>query len=85
MNSKPLRTTAEAAIAALAELTGMTPEITSHEGHLTARADASLVPAAQWQRLVAVLETGTTSFGMTTTAAGKKSVWLRIQLGEQPR
>ncbi|MGW6412202.1 hypothetical protein ACWF95_34115 [Streptomyces vinaceus] len=85
MDIELLRTTAaDAAIAALAELTGVPPETTEHDRHLTALIDASLVPDAQWQHLIAVLETGV-AFGMTTTAAGAKTVWLRIQLGETPR
>ncbi|MET9324995.1 hypothetical protein ABZX75_33360 [Streptomyces sp. NPDC003038] len=75
---------ATAVIAALTELTGRTPDTAEHNGVLTIRADSSRVPAQRWHHLIAVLETGT-SYGMTTTAAGARVVWLRIELGETPR
>ncbi|MEU2391862.1 hypothetical protein [Streptomyces sp. NPDC007369] len=75
---------ATAVIAALTELTGTPPHTTRHDGVLTIHADCSRVPAEHWHHLVTVLETGTT-YGMTTTAAGTSTVWLRIELGETPR
>ncbi|WP_329449356.1 hypothetical protein OG906_43055 (plasmid) [Streptomyces sp. NBC_01426] len=73
-----------AATAALAELTGQPPDTHEHDGVLTIRADAAAIPAARWSSLITVLETGT-SYGMTTTAAGAKTVWLRIDPEETPR
>ncbi|MFJ2598741.1 hypothetical protein [Streptomyces erythrochromogenes] len=73
-----------AAINALATLTRTTPTTEVTAGSLTIRATTTGIPAQHWQRLVDVLETGT-SYGMTTTAAGTRTVWLRIQLGETHR
>ncbi|MEU6213107.1 hypothetical protein ABZ891_24825 [Streptomyces sp. NPDC047023] len=84
MDHEPLTPAAEAAIAALTELTGTTPATEMTAGALTIRADTAHMPAQCWPRLVAVLETGT-SYGMTTTAAGTRTVWLRIAPGETPR
>lgn len=75
---------AAAAIAALTELTGQPPDTAEENGLLTLQADPSRIPAEDWHRLVAVLETGA-SYGMTTTAAGASVVWLRIELGATPR
>ncbi|MFF4647714.1 hypothetical protein [Streptomyces sp. NPDC001389] len=75
---------AAAAIAALTEITGQPPETAEQDGLLTIRADPSHVTNEHWHRLIAVLETGT-SYGMTTTAAGTRSVWLRTELGVPPR
>ncbi|MFI5987322.1 hypothetical protein ACIBEA_41435 [Streptomyces sp. NPDC051555] len=72
---------ATTAIEALARLTGQAPETAEHDGVVTIRADTSQVPAEHWQRLVAVLETGT-SYGMNSTAAGTSTVWLRIEPGD---
>ncbi|MFE0916047.1 MULTISPECIES: hypothetical protein [unclassified Streptomyces] len=84
MDNEPLTPAAAAAIAALTDLTGTTPATELTAGALTIRANTAGIPAQHWPRLVAVLETGT-SYGMTTTAAGTRTVWLRIELGETPR
>ncbi|MGZ9935848.1 hypothetical protein ACXNSR_38915 (plasmid) [Streptomyces sp. NC-S4] len=84
MDNELLTPAAAAAIAALADLTGTPPVTEATASALTIRADTATIPAQQWPRLVAVLETGT-SYGMTTTAAGTRTVWLRIELGETPR
>ncbi|MET9603159.1 hypothetical protein [Streptomyces sp. NPDC006459] len=84
MDNELSTTTATAAIAALTDLTGTAPTAEVTDGALTIRDDPTAIPSQHWRRLVAVLETGT-SYGMTTTAAGESTVWLRIEPGETPR
>ncbi|MER7122443.1 hypothetical protein ACFQL8_24200 [Streptomyces goshikiensis] len=67
-----------AAIAALTELTSVEPRVTRDATGTLVEADSALVPTARWQRLVDILETGT-SYGMTTADTGRRPrVWLRF-------
>ncbi|MFK0238247.1 hypothetical protein [Streptomyces vinaceus] len=67
----------------LAELTGTQPHITTGDCGLTISAVVDDRLTAHWQRLVDVLELGS-SYGMTTTATSSR-VWLRFAPGDQPR
>ncbi|WP_158710028.1 hypothetical protein [Streptomyces katrae] len=83
MTSAQHSDTVQHAVAQLAELTGTQPHVTEDQSGLSIQADVTPALTGQWQRLVDVLELGT-SYGMTTTAAGQL-VWLRFESGDQPR
>ncbi|MGP3691195.1 hypothetical protein ACTVZO_42120 [Streptomyces sp. IBSNAI002] len=74
---------AAGALAALTRLTGRAPRITRHAGYLLLRIDPVGIHAGQWPLVVEVLESGS-AYGMTTTAAGTRAIWLRIDDAETP-
>ncbi|MFI5621311.1 hypothetical protein [Streptomyces sp. NPDC051567] len=72
----------QSVVARLTELTGHRPRVRQDESGSTVEADVTPELTAHWQRLVEVLELGT-SYGMTNTADGGY-VWLRVEAGDPP-